>query len=324
MYEVKPVANDVSKRRSWTGRLRDRLRGRSASEASAVRAVTPSAEEEWSEPWLSHHPHLHDGHHAQPLPSLQGSVFVAANFVYDCRQKYAVDPSSTSAWIPPTYAPAATVAGPIVHHHHKGHVMPEWGTTRVVYNRSRPPLLRINSGRKAEGAQLRKQPMLLSPGDLVTQFRAEDINLNLQQLIPVGGRSADEAADRTESSSDSADDSESSHPQTTVAVDRPGLSVSGQRICILTGQDPDPVIRIESIEPNQGHVTKVILKITQTADDERPDEDNVDYSVMDNVVHSDEEHPPPLPDSTPPAIPSNCKFLNESIRHMTFYPSQFN
>ena len=222
-------------------------------------------EDEWLlDPWIAkHHPHLHDGHHAQPLPVLQGSVFVAANFVYDCRQQYAMDPSiGASGWHPNR--------GTIAHRKSTGGI-PEWGTNRGVYVHPRPALFRDDSGS-------RKQPE-------VTQFCAEDVNLNLQQLqnlrIPIyRNPAADEADEPDEETDDS--DTESSHPQTTVAVDRPGLSVSGQRICILTGQDPDPVTRVETEHPEQGFISKVILKVNQAS-------------------------PPPLPKTAPPPLPPSRK-----------------
>ena len=99
MYEVKTPSSGNggipggNKRRSWAGRLRDRFKGRPAAEAAAAAGRGAVTEDEWLlDPWIAkHHPHLHDGHHAQPLPALQGSVFVAANFVYDCRQQYGID-----------------------------------------------------------------------------------------------------------------------------------------------------------------------------------------------------------------------------------------
>ena len=97
MYEVSsPPA--INKRRSWTGRLRDRLKSSTSRPAEDDRRhqVVNRDDDEWMDPWAS--PKLLEGHraktHAQPVPTLQGSVFVAANFVYYYRQKYVADPNS--------------------------------------------------------------------------------------------------------------------------------------------------------------------------------------------------------------------------------------
>ena len=155
-------------------------------------------------------------------------------------------------------------------------MIPDWGTTRTAYGRPRPTLFRDDAGSN------RKQPELSRCEQQVTQFCAEDVNLNLQQLqnlrIPIY---RNPAAQEPEESDES--DTESSHPQTTVAVDRPGLSISGQRICILTGQDPDPVTRVETEHPEQGFVSKVILKVNQPLP------------------------APPLPKTAPPPLPTTRK-----------------
>ena len=111
-----------------------------------------------------------------------------------------------------------------------------------------------------------------------TQFRATDVNQNLGHVtkVPANERPkcsplSDYATINCNNNNKSNSGQEevtvndpegSAHPQTTVAVDRPGLLVSGQRICIFTGQDEHNVKRIESQHPEQGHITKVILRVT--------------------------------------------------------------
>ena len=195
MAPKSPSATNQSgnKRRSWTGRLKDRFRPAS-SMSQHHQVELYESPDDWG--WTGPHPQLHEGHHAPSVPSLQGSVFVAANFVYDYRQKY---------------SPAAS-----------------W----------------MNGGSSATANSHRQQQQ--EPKS--AEFRAEDVNHNirlklqrLQESRRLAAAAAAQLQQRQDSSSSSSDDEEESrHPQTTVAIDRPGLMVSGQRICILTGQTADP------------------------------------------------------------------------------------
>ena len=111
MYDMKvktpPMAN---KRRSWTDRLKDRFKSSAGGSAglgdSSVQSCGPA--DDWTAAWVTH-PHLQEGHHAPSVPSLQGSVFVAANFVYDYRQKYGLQDPGANGWMA---NPAVESTGP--------------------------------------------------------------------------------------------------------------------------------------------------------------------------------------------------------------------
>jgi len=75
--------------------------------------------------------------------------------------------------------------------------------------------------------------------------------------------------------------------------------VSGQRICILTGQDPDPVMRIETQHPERGFIAKVIRKVHQRLPS----------------GSSGSPAPPPLPATAPPPLPSSSPLLPEFERN---------
>ena len=192
-------------RRSWAGRLRDRLKPcRSSGDA---RDVLGAPSDDWMiDEWLQS-AKLHEGHHIKPVPSLQGSVFVAANFVYDYRQKHAagVDPV---LWSPTTPPPA-----PITYS------APCKSTTRC---RS---AWDFQNGRHSEvAADARDAAKSGAVRRTVSDSRrvdVGDIGGGISIVFPEPQMTSDH------------------HPQTTVAIDRPGLLVSGQRICILTGHEPE-------------------------------------------------------------------------------------
>ena len=309
MYEVSsPPA--INKRRSWTGRLRDRLKSSTSRPAEDDRRhqVVNRDDDEWMDPWAS--PKLLEGHraktHAQPVPTLQGSVFVAANFVYDYRQKYVADPNSGGgggggggggAWMAGPGAPHLPPPAPpaVIYQQCGADQTVDWSAGRGMRPRSRSrarnceyetvgrTVFRSDSGRSNaelpyDRADLERLHSGMTQPVSRTQFRATDVNQNLGHVtkVPANERPkcsplSDYATINCNNNNKSNSGQEevtvndpegSAHPQTTVAVDRPGLLVSGQRICIFTGQDEHNVKRIESQHPEQGHITKVILRVT--------------------------------------------------------------
>ncbi len=239
-----PMAN---KRRSWTGRLKDRFKSSAGGTAMGLNggeSPVPGPTDDWTSAWVTH-PHLQEGHHAPSVPSLQGSVFVAANFVYDYRQKYGLDPAN--GWM------ATPSVGSIAIRR-----TTDWSTTRGLYPVRTSPVFRTDP---MDSGRIQKVSVDYSSA---FEFKAADVNQNIRQMREIQQHkvsvshttvpplptspppqlrlSDDDDFDESNSSSssNSEESEEDSHPQTTVAVDRPGLIVSGQRICILTGQDSSP------------------------------------------------------------------------------------
>ena len=255
MYDMKvktpPMAN---KRRSWTGRLKDRFKSSAGGSAglgdSSVQSCGPA--DDWTAAWVTH-PHLQEGHHAPSVPSLQGSVFVAANFVYDYRQKYGLQDPGANGWM----------ANPAVGSVAVRRTTTDWTTTRGLYPaamNSSSPVFRTDA---MDSGRITK----VSCDYSAYEFKAADVNQNIRQMrqhhkvsvshttvppppLPASPPPPHHLSDFESSGEDSQEEEEEedSHPQTTVAVDRPGLIVSGQRICILTGQDsPASSIQAEKV-----------------------------------------------------------------------------
>lgn len=246
MYEMKakapPLAN---KRRSWTGRLKDRFKSSAGHHVNSDESPV-SCVEDWTTAWVTH-PHLQEGHHAPSVPSLQGSVFVAANFVYDYRQKYGLDPAN--GWMPTPTAGSVAVR----------RTTSDWAASRGLYPHRTSPIFRTDPS----DGRMDVRPAAAKPTENYSsfEFRAADVNQNIRQMWenkqhkvsishtsapplpssppPLLQHSDQEETDESGDESNEEDD----HPQTTVAVDRPGLIVSGQRICILTGQDSPKAIQ---------------------------------------------------------------------------------
>lgn len=272
MYDMKvktpPLAN---KRRSWTGRLKDRFKSSAGGGsghggmAGSSGSESPVPVDDWTSAWVTH-PHLQEGHHAPSVPSLQGSVFVAANFVYDYRQKYGLDPAS--GWM------AAPTVGSLAMRR-----TADWTATRGPYPVRTSPVFRtvdppIDVSRLVKATNSAPVENYSS-----YEFKAADVNQNIRQMrenkqhkVSVGqvvpplptsppprlclfddGEDEDVDGDDDSNQDSKVDDSDAdssnddTHPQTTVAVDRPGLIVSGQRICILTGQDSPSAIQAEKV-----------------------------------------------------------------------------
>ncbi|EFX70397.1 hypothetical protein DAPPUDRAFT_328299 [Daphnia pulex] len=267
MYDMKvktpPMA---SKRRSWTGRLKDRFKSSAgqygtvvvSSNSGGVESHMAGPGEDWTSAWVTH-PHLQEGHHAPSVPSLQGSVFVAANFVYDYRKKYGLDPAN--GWM------ATPAVGSIAIRR-----TTDWTTTRGLYPVRTSPVFRAADPSMEVGPMSERKAIVQSKMAEdhygTYEFRAADVNQNIRQMrenkqqqqqqqhrvsvshaapplptsVPPPLYLSDDDADDGES-----DASDESPPQTTVAVDRPGLIVSGQRICILTGQDSPAAIKAEKV-----------------------------------------------------------------------------
>ena len=229
-----------SKRRSWTGRLKDRFRpstsiGHHHHHHQVDGDLIDNSADDWG--WTGPHPQLHEGHHAPSVPSLQGSVFVAANFVYDYRQKY----GRPEANYPTTNANSWMNGG--------------------------------SSGASGGHRQQPKSPTTFRSAD-AAEFRAQDVDHNIRlklQRLQESRRLAAAAASRiaelqqtssSESSSSSEEEEEDRHLQTTIAIDRPGLMVSGQRICILTGQQQqDPLVTVSGGTPLPISQERVRLKV---------------------------------------------------------------
>lgn len=271
-----------TKRRSWTGRLKDRFKSSTMVNSNGHQngmAVGHGGDElmtvagdDWTTAWVTH-PHLQEGHHAPSVPSLQGSVFVAANFVYDYRQKYAMD---QNGWMASPSVGSVAVRRTT-----------DWTTTRGLYPVRKSPVFRSVAEPIAAA-----DPTLASAAPYSSQyeFRAADVNQNIRQNIQMRGMkqhhqhqqphyqrskssgvgpltmsptpplSSDDEDEANQNSCDEEEDGDSSHLETTVAVDRPGLIVSGQRICILTGQDSS-VSAIHQQPKQQPAETKVSLKV---------------------------------------------------------------
>lgn len=266
MYDMKvktpPMA---SKRRSWTGRLKDRFKSSAgqygtvvvSSNSGGVESHMAGPGEDWTSAWVTH-PHLQEGHHAPSVPSLQGSVFVAANFVYDYRKKYGLDPAN--GWM------ATPAVGSIAIRR-----TTDWTATRGLYPVRTSPVFRAADPSMEVGPMSERkatvQTKMAEDHYGTYEFRAADVNQNIRQMrenkqqqqqhrvsvshaaapplptsVPPPLYLSDDDADDGES-----DASDESPPQTTVAVDRPGLIVSGQRICILTGQDSPAAIKVEKV-----------------------------------------------------------------------------
>lgn len=255
MYDMKVTTPPmVNKRRSWTGRLKDRFKSSTGQYGTVVVSNTVESHmtgsgEDWTSAWVTH-PHLQEGHHAPSVPSLQGSVFVAANFVYDYRNKYGMDPAN--GWM------ATPAVGSIAIRR-----TTDWAATRGLYPVRTSPVFR-NADPSMDPVQKneRKTSAKMAADNYGTfEFRAADVNQNIRQMReqkqhkvsvsqmipPLPTSPPPQIYPSDEDTNDEDSDGSESHPQTTVAVDRPGLIVSGQRICILTGQDSPTAIHAEKV-----------------------------------------------------------------------------
>lgn len=258
MYDMKVKTPPmVNKRRSWTGRLKDRFKSSTGQYGTVV--VSNSVEshmagpgDDWTSAWVTH-PHLQEGHHAPSVPSLQGSVFVAANFVYDYRNKYGMDPAN--GWM------ATPAVGSIAIRRTS-----DWAATRGLYPVRTSPVFRTADPSMDAVAKNERKTTVASKMAAdnygAFEFRAADVNQNIRQMrqhkqhqlsvsqmvaaVPTSPQPQPSASD-DDTNGEESDESDESHPQTTVAVDRPGLIVSGQRICILTGQDSPTAIHAEKV-----------------------------------------------------------------------------
>ena len=104
------------------------------------------------------------------------------------------------------------------------------------------------SGRSRSRAPSRPPPTPPAPASgEESQFRAADVSQSIRRRV--------QSARRNKRPPLEVEDEELAPPQTTVAVDRPGLVVSGQRICILTGEDGPPVIRADDDDGRKGKVS---------------------------------------------------------------------
>lgn len=255
MYDMKvktpPMAN---KRRSWTGRLKDRFKSSAGQYGTVV--VSNGVEshmagpgEDWMSAWVTH-PHLQEGHHAPSVPSLQGSVFVAANFVYDYRKKYGLDPAN--GWM------ATPAVGSIAIRR-----TTDWAATRGLYPVRTSPVFRAADPSMDVGPMNERKATVTKMAEDhygSYEFRAADVNQNIRQMRENKQQQHRVSVSHTApplptsvppplylSDDGESDASDESPSQTTVAVDRPGLIVSGQRICILTGQDSPAAIKAEKV-----------------------------------------------------------------------------
>lgn len=292
MYETAPKP-----RRSWTGRLKDRFRSSSSAHHSGRNAADELADDgaafdDWT--WASK-PHM-EGHHAPSVASLHGgSVFVAANFVYDYRLKYGVDRKSSN--------------GP----HMTLQAVPSSPESSSSYSSA--------CGRSRSRASRPSEE---------SQFRAADVNQNIRRRVQSASRRNKKSPEGPE------DDEDLPPPETTVAVDRPGLVVSGQRICILTGEEPviradegaaeaaggKVSLRVEfqrgsalrrslsesrrrtSGGPNGGGSRVVIRPAVQFHDTTRLMVKSRSRGSIQDLFDSEPfQSPPPLPTSPPPALP---------------------
>lgn len=238
MYEMKVKTPPLAqKRRSWTGRLKDRFKRNNEAEEDAMfvppahhlhhSTTTAAGADDWTSAWVSH-PHLQEGHHAPSVPSLQGSVFVAANFVYDYRQKYGHE----NGWL------AGTPGKPSIGSVAARRSTTEWSAARGLFPvpASSSPVFRAQQAPDANRNRAVESSV---------EFRAADVNQNIRQW-----REFEKQSTRVTISHASPPPlplspppplPDEAVPKTTVAVDRPGLVVTGERICILTGQaEPAP------------------------------------------------------------------------------------
>jgi hypothetical protein len=181
---------------------------------------------------------------------------VAANFVYDYRKKYGLDPSN--GWM------ATPAVGSIAIRR-----TTDWTTTRGLYPVRTSPVFRTTDPSMDVGQMNERKSSKLTDNYGAYEFRAADVNQNIRQMRENKQQQQQQQQQQHKVSvsqqhtvpplptslppaplylsDEDSEASDESPPQTTVAVDRPGLIVSGQRICILTGQDSPAAIKAEKV-----------------------------------------------------------------------------
>lgn len=211
-----------------------------------------------------------EGHHAPSVPSLQGSVFVAANFVYDYRQKYGFEPPQLH---PATAGPMAPgwMKSTALTRGHTGLVnggkpvenaAAEWSSGK---DNTSPVLYRMLQHRMddMDDEEHHVEEPAGRRSHRTSQFKAADVNHNIRQIRQLQQRrTTPSLAFQSTSGKCRAkpmDADEEEPPQTTVAVDRPGLVVSGERICILTGENPQ--LTSSSSSSGEEKLGKVSLRV---------------------------------------------------------------
>lgn len=197
---------------------------------------------------------------------------MAANFVYDYRQKYGFEPprpihlgssaqhpSPSSAWL------SSTV------HHVSGNSrlrppdsIPGWPekTSPVLYGMRH----RLDD-EDDEDEMVNEETINRGPDRhrRQSQFQAAEVNQNIRHMREQRQRRRATSSTRQQQPQQQEYQGGEEPPKTTVAVDRPGLIVSGERICILTGDSQrDPVILSSSNndhQQNNHEPSKVSLRV---------------------------------------------------------------